>query len=285
MEIKDINGKVLYSDDTCTTIKELVEKAVFNKINLIDADLRDANLICANLRDADLRDADLRGANLICANLIGANLIDANLIDANLIDADLESANLRGANLRGANLRGANLRGANLRGANLIGANLICANLRGANLIDADLESANLICANLIDADLRSANLISANLRSADLRSAKKIPYIPLACPSEGPFIGWKKVNNCLIKLEILENSKRSSATTNKCRCDKAKVLSITEINDTNKTITKIINTNYKPLTYEVGEIAVADKFDEDRWNECSNGIHFFINKQDAINY
>src|SRR5574344_472695 len=230
MEIKDINGKVLYSDDTCTTIKELVEKAVFNKINLIDADLRDANLICANLRDADLRDADLR-------------------------DADLESANLICADLRGADLR-------------------------DADLIDADLESANLICANLRDATLRDANL-----RSANLRSAKKIPHIPLACPSDGVFTAWKKVNNCLIKLEILENSKRSSANTNKCRCDKAKVISIVDLSDTNKTITKIINTNYEPLTYEVGEIAVADKFDEDRWNECSNGIHFFINKQDAINY
>src|SRR5574344_624794 len=230
MEIKDINGKVLYSDDTCTTIKELVEKAVFNKINLIDADLRDANLICANLRGADLR-----GADLICANLESANLI--------------------------------------------------CADLRDADLIDADLRSANLICANLRGANLRGADLRGADLRSADLRGAKKIPYIPLACPSDGVFTAWKKVNNCLIKLEILENSKRSSASTNKCRCDKAKVISIVDLSDTNKTITKIINTNYKPLTYEVGEIAVADKFDEDRWNECSNGIHFFINKQDAINY
>src|SRR5574344_532228 len=240
MEIKDINGKVLYSDDTCTTIKELVEQAVFNKINLIDADLSDANLICANLRDADLRDPDLIGADL---------------------------------------------RGANLICANLESANLICADLRDADLIDADLRSANLICANLRGANLRGADLRGADLRSADLRGAKKIPYIPLACPSDGVFTAWKKVNNCLIKLEILENSKRSSASTNKCRCDKAKVISIVDLSDTNKTITKIINTNYEPLTYEVGEIAVADEFDEDRWNECSNGIHFFINKQEAINY
>src|SRR5574344_2188130 len=216
MEIKDINGKVLYSDDTCTTIKELVEKAVFNKINLIDADLRDANLICANLRDADLRDADLRDADLESANLICANLRGANLRDADLIDADLESANL------------------------------ICADLRDADLIDADLRSANLICANLRGANLRGADLRGADLRSADLRGAKKIPYIPLACPSDGVFTAWKKVNNCLIKLEILENSKRSSANTNKCRCDKAKVISIVDLSDTNKTITKIINTNYE---------------------------------------
>ena len=36
---------------------------------------------------------------------------------------------------------------------------------------------------------------------------------------------------------------------------------------------------------YKVGEMAYPDKFDDNRWNECSNGIHFFINKQDAIDY
>ena len=38
-------------------------------------------------------------------------------------------------------------------------------------------------------------------------------------------------------------------------------------------------------VTYKVGEIVYPDSFDEDRWNECSHGIHFFVNKQDAINY
>lgn len=38
-------------------------------------------------------------------------------------------------------------------------------------------------------------------------------------------------------------------------------------------------------FTYRVGETVVPDSFDEDRWNECSNGIHFFITKQEAIDY
>lgn len=41
----------------------------------------------------------------------------------------------------------------------------------------------------------------------------------------------------------------------------------------------------YAPLTYRVGEMVYPDAFDENRWNECSNGIHFFTNKQYAINY
>ena len=47
-----------------------------------------------------------------------------------------------------------------------------------------------------------------------------------------------------------------------------------------------IENTSYTPsIVYKVGEIVKPDSFDEDRWNECSHGIHFFINKQDALNY
>jgi len=36
---------------------------------------------------------------------------------------------------------------------------------------------------------------------------------------------------------------------------------------------------------YQVGEIVEVENFDEDRWKECSSGIHFFITKQEAIDY
>ena len=164
-------------------------------------------------------------------------------------------------------------------------ANLRYANLRYANLKYANLSRANLRGANLRDADLRNANLDGANLRDADLRDAKNILYIPLECPSEGSFIGWKKINKILIKLEIPEDARRSSATTKKCRCDKAKVLGFYDLNSTELNIDKIINHSYNTCEYIKGEMVYPDSFDEDRWNECSHGIHFFINKQDAINY
>ena len=164
-------------------------------------------------------------------------------------------------------------------------ANLRGANLRYANLRYANLSRANLSRANLRDADLRNANLDGANFRDADLRDAKNIPYIPLECPSEGSFIGWKKINKILIKLEIPEDARRSSATTKKCRCDKAKVLGFYDLNSTELNIDKIINNSYNTCEYIKSEMVYPDSFDEDRWNECSHGIHFFINKQDAINY
>ena len=157
--------------------------------------------------------------------------------------------------------------------------------LNGASLYGASLDGASLDGASLNGASLDGASLYRASLYRASLYRALDIPYIPLACPSDGAFVGWKKVDNKLIQLLIPEDAKRSSATTNKCRCSKAKVLSITSL-DRESAYESVVNRSYNPhVEYKVGEIVFPDSFDENRWDECSNGIHFFINKQDAINY
>lgn len=181
------------------------------------------------------------------------------------------------------------------KGADLCGADLCGANLRGANLRGANLSYANLCGANLSYADLRGVNLSGAGLRGADLCGVKNVPFIPMYCPSDGAFIGWKKVkyqgNEYLVKLEIQEDSKRSSATGTKCRCDKAKVLDINLIKFTVpeefQTVKpkEIVNAKFTETRYAIGEMVYADSWDEDRWIECSHGIHFFINKQEAIDY
>ena len=154
----------------------------------------------------------------------------------------------------------------------------------GSVLFEYDKEN-NTIKDTLIEAVKSGADLRGAYLSGADLRGAKEIPYLPIACPSDGAFIGWKKVKGCLVQLLIPEDAKRCSATTQKCRCEFAKVVSITRI-DNGEELQSIKNTAYSPsVVYRVGEIVKPDSFDEDRWNECSHGIHFFINKQDALNY
>ena len=145
------------------------------------------------------------------------------------------------------------------------------------NAVKSDIPLKNL--------NLRLANLKGAKLNGADLNGAKNIPYIPLSCPSEGAFTAWKKVGGkYLVKLQIPEDARRCSATTRKCRCDKAMVLDITSL-DGNKHYDEVTNNRYNETIYKVGEMVYPDSFDENRWNECSNGIHFFINKEEAINY
>ena len=220
----------------------------------------------------------------------GCESMRANLRGADLVRAHLGGADLVGANLVGAHLGGADLVGAHLRGANLIGADLVGAHLGGADLGGADLRGANLIGANLgraylVGAHLRGANLRGAYLGGADLVGAQDIPFIPYFCPDFGMFIAYKKASGYIVELEIPEDAKRLSATTRKCRCNKAKVLRILNTDRTVADITEVKSSYENSFIYRVGEVVSVDNFDEDRWNECSTGIHFFINFQEAVNY
>ena len=240
------------------------------------------NTLAKTVTEALKGGANLRGANLRGANLRGADLRGADLYGANLREADLREADLYGADLRGANLYGANLREADLRGANLREANLRGANLREANLRGADLRGANLREANLYRADLREADLRGANLYGADLYEAIGT-Y--MACPTDGSFIGWKKASEYIVKLQIPEDARRSSAGGEKCRCDKAYVVEIQNADGTKADIETIHSTHDANFVYTVGATVEVSDFDGDRWNECAPGIHFFIDRRAAVEY
>ena len=229
----------------------------------------------------------LNGRGGVCANLSGANLSDANLSGANLSYANLSDANLSGANLSYANLSDANLSGANLSYACLSDTCLSYANLLYANLSNANLTNANL----------KNANLTGANLSGAKLAGVKyngQTAFFALCCPEEGAFIAYKKASfkkfsysnktSVIVKILVAEDAKRSSATTRKCRCSKAKVLSITSIDGKEKFLEAHSNYDYD-FIYRVGEIVEVNDFDENRWNECSTGIHFFVTRNEAVNY
>ena len=201
-----------------------------------------------------------------------ADLRNADLCDADLCDVDLRNADLRCANLSDADLRGADLFGANLRGANL----------RGANLSDADL----------CDVDLRNADLRNADLCRADLCGASidqmmwniYTVFYPLQCPESGSYIGYKKASGLVVELEIPADARRSSATSRKCRASKAKVLSITDINGNPGG--DQVRSNFDPnFVYAIGETVEVTDFDDNRWNECSTGIHHFITRAEAVIY
>ena len=209
----------------------------------------------------------------------------ANLSGANLFGADLSGANLYGANLYGANLSRADLSGANLYGANLSGAGLYGADLSGANLSRANLSGAGLYGANLFGADLSRANLSGADLYGANLYGAENVPFIPYACPDFGMFIGFKKAHGYIVVLEIPEDARRLSAAGRKCRCDKAKVLKIQNLDGSDSGLTEVKSNFCDDFLYKVGEVVSVPDFNENRWNECSQGIHFFINRQEAVDY
>ena len=197
--------------------------------------------------------------------------------EGNTITETVLEAIRRGANLRDANLRDADLRDANLRDANLCDADLCDADLCGANLCGAYLCGANLYGADLRDADLRDADLYGADLCDA------KGCY--LSCPTEGSFIGWKKASGHIVKLRIPEDARRSSATGHKCRCDKAYVMEIQNMDGTKATEDTVRSDHDKNFVYTVGATVEVPDFDDNRWSECAPGIHFFIDRRAAVEY
>ena len=254
IEIRRWDNRDIIFSHSCenNTDRITVEEAIKQKVSLAYADLR-----CFNLGNAYLRDTDLSNADLACANFY---------------NADMSFAKLNNAGLVGANLAKAILRFSVLVGADLCGADLSKTDLSNSNLNKADLFNATLF-KTCLDGS------IVDNIRT----------NYPMNLP-DGEFIAWKKVNEeYIIKLKILEDSKRSRATSDKCRCDKALVLEIQNLDGSKSDLTEVNNIGATlfspPCLYKVGEIVEADSWDENRFNECSHGIHFFLDRENAVSY
>lgn len=152
--------------------------------------------------------------------------------------------------------------------------------------LNEDCEGWENMCADLSYADLRNAILRNADLSDADLRNARGCYQ---CCPCEGEFIAWKKARDryrkVIVKLLIPAEAKRSSATTEKCRADKAIVLEIQDM-DGNKIDTVAYSRHDNSFKYVVGEtVTPKEPFCEDRWQECASGIHFFVDRRAAVEY
>ena len=178
------------------------------------------------------------------------------------------------------------LKRANLHNSNFTGSNLTGCDFRASNLTKADLKGANLKKANLKEANLFSANLYKAILENVKVNEYT-IFYFQL-CPEEGEIIGYKKVaagngKYAIVKLLIPKEAKRNSSTTYRCRTEKAKILEI--VREDNVIIDRAWSIRNPDCIYEVNKILEVQEFDEDRWHETSNGIHFYLSKDLAKYY
>ena len=184
------------------------------------------------------------------------------LRDADLSGFDLSHADLTNADLSGADLTGANLSYANLTGANLSRACLLAANLRGADLTKANMMGAE------------GADLIMAQTR---------------ILPDGGDIIGWKKAwtvddQPIIVKLLIPSDAQRSNGMGRRCRASEAKVLDLQDL--AGHSIATVAYSAHDPeFAYRLGETVESDGFDPDRWAECTDGIHFFITRIEAVGY
>lgn len=181
-------------------------------------------------------------------------------------------------------------------------------NFVGCDLRNASFEKTDLTSSLFKDCDMEYLNFHSVDLYCASLSGNKNMDKIDadigtkffrLQCPEVGSFVAWKKVRDFfsqksyIVKLLIPEDAKRSSATSYKCRAEFVKVLGIYEESGTESAEDAVLNRSIISMSldrhidtdYVVGRFVYPDSFDEDRWKECSHGIHFFMNFEVAKKY
>lgn len=178
--------------------------------------------------------------------------------------------------------------GADMRHTSVENALFDNCSLRGVNFQNANLKSAAMRYNDLSGADITGANLFAAVLEYAkldDIIYNDETKWFKLHCPEEGAFLGYKKCfNNRLVQLLIPADAKRTSATMNSCRCSKAKVLTIKSFDYTEEfeEAWSLVDENF---VYRKGQWVEVSDFNENRWQDSTTGIHFWLTREEALAY
>lgn len=166
-------------------------------------------------------------------------------------------------------------------------------NLKDVRFNYAHLYTSSFHYSSLTDVDFRGADITDVsfnNTRMDGIIMDETTSHFHMHCPEEGGFTGYKmafndKYHPYIVELKIPACALRSSATSNKCRCSEAKVMSITCLEGTDDG-TDIVRSGRNPyFLYKAGETVKVDDFDENRWHECAPGIHFFMTRKEAVDY
>ncbi len=205
-----------------------------------------------------------------------------------LENEDISGTDFSGLDCQWWSMKNVKLDGCNFTGGTIANGKFESCSFVGACFKDASLEGADLRGADLTNIDLRGGNVYCAWLEEAKLDgiiSDENTKYFRLRCPEKGAFIAYKKCyENRVVMLLIPADAKRVSATNNACRCNKAKVLTITSF-DFTQSYDWAISTVDENFIYKKGEWMYPDRFTENRWVESTYGIHFWMSREEAIAY
>lgn len=210
------------------------------------------------------------------------------LSDITLKDADLSGWDLSHIDFSLSRFERVCFDGADMSHCSIRNALFLECTFRGTDFRYADMKSAALRYDDLTGADIEGADLMCAVLEHAKLDGIiynDETKHFKMHCPEEGAFLGYKKCfNNRLVQLLIPADAKRTSATMTSCRCSKAKVLTIKSFDyqEEFEEAWSLVDENF---VYRKGQWVEVPDFDEDRWNDSTTGIHFWLTRAEALAY
>lgn len=180
-----------------------------------------------------------------------------------------------------------------LDGVDFEGSTVENALFDGCSMRKANFRNAKMVTASFRYCDMRECNIEGANLYGAVLEFAKLdgivsdegTQWFRLHCPEKGAFLAYKKcVNDRMVQLLVPADAKRTSATLPSCRCNKAKVLTIKSF-DFKENFDEAWSLVDENFVYRRGEWVEVKNFNEDRWQDSTTGIHFWLTRAEAEAY
>jgi len=275
---------------------------IIEEIDLSKVSFKNANMLFVNFRYCTLQSVDFSNAILrnvsfyLTDDLSRSYFVRAFICNCDFDRSDMSRCYMIKATIVNTTFVHTNLTNVNLGESTIRNCSLVGTNFAGANVDRVLMDNVLTLKTNFGFASHRLFTL--SNVGYADPYGEEYtykdaiINYnTGMACPDTGSFIGWKKAINAktrevvIVKLLITENAKRVGNAL-KCRCSEAKVLGFETLDG--KEITDDITVRSwftDDFIYPKGEIISVDNFNENRWEVCSNGIHFFINRCEAVNY
>lgn len=163
----------------------------------------------------------------------------------------------------------------------------------GCPMYGADFKNSRMVTASFRYCDMRKCDIRGADLYGAVLEYARldgivsdeNTKWFRLHCPEEGAFLAYKKcVNDRLVQLLVPADAKRTSATRPSCRCSRAKVLTIKSF-DFQENFDEAWSLVDENFVYRRGEWVEVPDFNEDRWQDSTTGIHFWLTREEAKAY
>lgn len=211
---------------------------------------------------------DLKNISIKSMNLDGVDFSNVDLSWSEIVDTSMKNAKFEKSILDNVSCRN---------------TDFSYSNFNGASLKATDFRTCKLDYCQCLSTDFAYSILLDASMEG--IKIDKNTKHYSNECPEKGCFIGYKKCfNDLLVTLLIPSDARRSSGTNPACRCDKAKVIAITNLDGSGfyNEANSLVDENF---IYRLGQYSYADGFEENRWLDSSHGIHFWMSKEEAIAY
>ena len=261
-----------YSDLPQINFNNAVLKSCrFNHTYLANATFKNANIIGCNFNFADCTHSFFE--NAILTKVIADN--------ATFQQSNFDNITINSSNFTLSNFEGCKFKNAKVYDSTLFICNLLNIFTKNTSFNFCSLYKSFIHRHNEGSLDINRTELDFANIDDLANVRGRYIEYRAGKILNE-PIIGYKKCRTCddlraIVTLEIPKGAIVFSINGCKFRTNKVKVLAIDRV-DTAYAL-------YNNMSYHVGDEITINDFNCMYNVECASGIHFFMTKEEAINY